>query len=169
MILPGSNPADPAPGHLGPIRHGAPTHPARRNPPTPSREATPRSGTSRRRAAAPASPRGYLQSGGVGFREAVTEAFRNMFSYQGRASRSAWWWFFLFDVLAWIGVWVLFFVFAAVKVPALGILLLAAAMIGLVLAGLPLGVRRLHDQDRSGFWWPSGRCRSSATSAWCFS
>jgi hypothetical protein len=37
---------------------------------------------------------------------------------------------------------ILFFIFAAVKVPALGILLFMAAVIGLTLAGLPLGVRR---------------------------
>ncbi len=102
---------------------------------------------------APAGPRGYLQGGPVGLGEAVTEAFRNMFNYQGRASRSAYWWFVLFDVLAGIGVLILAVIFAVVHVAAISILLYLAAAVGGFLVGLPLAVRRLHDQDKSGFWY----------------
>ena len=102
---------------------------------------------------APSGPRGYLQGGPVGFGEAVTEAFRNMFNYQGRASRSAYWWFALLDVLAWIGVLILAFIFAAVHVAAISILLYLVVAIGSFLVGLSLVVRRLHDQDKSGFWY----------------
>jgi len=102
---------------------------------------------------AQAGPRGYLQGGPVGFGDAIAEAFRNMFNYQGRASRSAYWWFALFQVLAWVGVLILAFIFAAVHVPAVSILLYVAAVIGSILVGLPLTVRRLHDTDRSGFWY----------------
>ena len=102
---------------------------------------------------APAGPRGYLQGGPVGFGDAVAEAFRNMFNYQGRASRSAYWWFALFEALAWVGVLILALIFAAVRVPALSILLYVAAIIGSVLVSLSLTVRRLHDTDRSGFWY----------------
>ena len=35
------------------------------------------------------SQRGYLQGGPVGFGEAISEAFKNIFTFQGRASRSA--------------------------------------------------------------------------------
>src|SRR5580704_6121735 len=41
------------------------------------------------------SQRGYLQGGPVGFGEAISEGFKNMFTFSGRASRSAFWWFFL--------------------------------------------------------------------------
>jgi uncharacterized membrane protein YhaH (DUF805 family) len=101
----------------------------------------------------PVGPRGYLQGGPVGFGEAITEAFRNIFNYQGRASRSAYWWFFLFNVLAWIAVAIFAVIFAAVKVPALSILLYLVAAIGSILVSIPLAVRRLHDQDKSGFWY----------------
>ena len=102
---------------------------------------------------APAGPRGYLQGGPVGFGDAIAEAFRNMFNYAGRASRSAYWWFALFEVLAWVGVLILAVIFAALRVPAISILLYVAAVIGSILVGLPLTVRRLHDTDRSGFWY----------------
>ena len=102
---------------------------------------------------APAGPRGYLQGGPVGFGDAIAEAFRNMFNYQGRASRSAYWWFALFQVLAWVGVLILAFIFAAVHIPAVSILLYVAAIIGSILVSLSLTVRRLHDSDKSGFWY----------------
>jgi len=102
---------------------------------------------------APAGPRGYLQGGPVGFGDAIAEAFRNMFNYTGRASRSAYWWFALFEVLAWVGVLILAVIFAALHVPAISILLYVAAVIGSILVGLSLTVRRLHDTDRSGFWY----------------
>jgi uncharacterized membrane protein YhaH (DUF805 family) len=102
---------------------------------------------------APAGPRGYLQGGPVGFGDAIAEAFRNMFNYAGRASRSAYWWFTLFEALAWVGVLILALIFAALHVPALSILLYVAAIIGSVLVSLSLTVRRLHDLDRSGFWY----------------
>src|SRR5450631_2274921 len=41
------------------------------------------------------SQRGYLQGGPVGFGQAISEAFKNLVTFNGRASRSAFWWFFL--------------------------------------------------------------------------
>ena len=102
---------------------------------------------------APAGPRGYLQGGPVGFAEAVTEGFRNMFNYQGRASRSAYWWFALAEFIGWVGVVILAILFAAVHLSALSILLYLAAAVVAFLVGLSLTVRRLHDQDKSGFWY----------------
>jgi uncharacterized membrane protein YhaH (DUF805 family) len=102
---------------------------------------------------APAGPRGYLEGGPVGFGDAIAEAFRNIFTYQGRASRSAYWWFALFEAIAWVGVLILALIFAAVHVPAISILLYVAAIIGSVLVSLSLTVRRLHDSDKSGLWY----------------
>jgi uncharacterized membrane protein YhaH (DUF805 family) len=96
---------------------------------------------------APGSPRGYLQGGPVGFGQAVTEAFRNVFNYQGRASRSAYWWFGLFMVIAFI---VLVILGAALK--GFGLVIDVLAYIVLAITAIPLGVRRLHDTNRSGFW-----------------
>ena len=102
---------------------------------------------------APAGPRGYLQGGPVAFAEAVTEGVRNMFNYQGRASRSAYWWFALAELVGWVGVLILAVLFAAVHLSVLSILLYVAALVFSFLAGLSLTVRRLHDQDKSGFWY----------------
>jgi uncharacterized membrane protein YhaH (DUF805 family) len=102
---------------------------------------------------APGGPQGYLQGGPVGFGEAINQGFRNMFNYQGRASRSAYWWFVLFELIAWVGVAILAILFAVARVPALSILLYLAAGVGSFLVGLSLIVRRLHDQDKSGFWY----------------
>ena len=45
----------------------------------------------------PAAPLTYLQGAPVGFSRSVSEAFRNCLVYRGRASRSAYWWFILFE------------------------------------------------------------------------
>jgi len=102
---------------------------------------------------APAGPRSYLQGGPVGFREAVELGIRNAFTYEGRASRSAYWWFVAFDVVAWIAVLILALIFNAIHVPAISILLYVVAGIAAFLVGISLTVRRLHDQDKSGFWY----------------
>ncbi len=102
---------------------------------------------------APAGPRGYLQGGPVGFGEAISEGFRNAFNYQGRASRSAYWWFTLFAALVMVGLEILSVITAAIThVALLGAFLLIIAVIAQALAGLALSVRRLHDVDKSGFW-----------------
>jgi uncharacterized membrane protein YhaH (DUF805 family) len=98
-------------------------------------------------------PRGYLQGGPVSFTDAIKLGFQNIFEYKGRASRSAYWWFALAELIGWVGVLILAGIFAAVHVPALSILLYLAAAIAAFLLGLSLTIRRLHDQDKSGFWY----------------
>ena len=98
-------------------------------------------------------PRGYLQGGPVGFTDAIKLAFQNIFEYNGRASRSAYWWFALAELIGWVGILILAVIFAAVHVPVLSILLYLAAAIAAFLLSLSLTIRRLHDQDKSGFWY----------------
>jgi uncharacterized membrane protein YhaH (DUF805 family) len=102
---------------------------------------------------APSGPQGYLQGGPVDFRDAVTLGIRNAFTYTGRASRSAYWWFAAFEVVAWIGVLILALIFSAIHVPAISVLLYVVAAIAAFLISISLTVRRLHDQDKSGFWY----------------
>ena len=87
------------------------------------------------------------------FRDAVTLGIRNAFTYTGRASRSAYWWFAAFEVVAWIGVLILALIFTAIHVSAIAILLYVVAAIAAFLISISLTVRRLHDQDKSGFWY----------------
>lgn len=88
--------------------------------------------------------RGYLQGGPSNFGEAVQEAFKNVFTYTGRASRSSFWYFYLFTVVVNIVVRLI----PGSAGTALG------GLIGLVFffTMLPLAARRLHDTDRSGYW-----------------
>jgi uncharacterized membrane protein YhaH (DUF805 family) len=90
--------------------------------------------------------RGYLQGGPVGFGQAISEAFKNTFTYQGRASRSAYWWFFLFDVICYVVAGI----FDRVGGPAVAVAVIIYVIMFFV--NLSLAVRRLHDTDRSGFW-----------------
>ena len=92
--------------------------------------------------------RGYLQGGPVGFGDAIKQAFQNIFTYQGRASRSAYWWFALFSVIALIVA-----VFLATALKSFGSVIDIIISIGLFLTSLSLTVRRLHDTDRSGWWY----------------
>jgi uncharacterized membrane protein YhaH (DUF805 family) len=98
-------------------------------------------------------PRGYLQGGPVGFIDAIKLAFQNIFEYNGRASRSSYWWFALAELIGWVGILILAVIFAAVHAPIISILLYLAAGIASFLVSLALTVRRLHDQDKSGFWY----------------
>jgi uncharacterized membrane protein YhaH (DUF805 family) len=76
----------------------------------------------------------------MSFVDAIKSGFRNYAKFRGRASRSEYWWFFLFTVLAQT-------VGSAID-ESLG------NIAGLVvfLPGLALHVRRIHDTGRSGWW-----------------
>lgn len=103
----------------------------------------------------PTQPLSYLQGGPVGFGEAVKQAFSNGFVYRGRASRSAYWWFVLFEAIAFVVLELLFVIPAATHsnpVIVLFGIIVSIAWIYIALVGLALTIRRLHDIDRSGWW-----------------
>ncbi|MEX2655556.1 MAG: DUF805 domain-containing protein [Acidimicrobiia bacterium] len=75
------------------------------------------------------------------FDEAIRSGFRNYATFTGRASRSEFWWWFLFALGTQAVVYTLS--------DELGFLL----TLGLILPNVAMGVRRLHDTDRSGFWF----------------
>lgn len=92
----------------------------------------------------------YPGAPGRSFVEAIKVCFTKYATFKGRASRSEYWWFFLFTTL----------------LGALGGMLEAAmgndgaaisGLFGLAtfLPSLAVTVRRLHDTDRSG-WWVGG-------------
>ena len=97
----------------------------------------------------PGPQRGYLQGGPVGFGEAVAEGFRNIVTFSGRASRSAFWWFAL-------GAIIIDIVAAIVGRAAHAVVIQYVVDIVVALVSLSLAVRRLHDTNRSGFWWLIG-------------
>lgn len=96
----------------------------------------------------------------MGFGEAVQSVFKNYVNFEGRASRSEFWWFRLFQVLVIIGLFVLGGIIAAIAggseggsaVAGIPILLVIIFYLGTFLPELAVAVRRLHDTNKSGFW-----------------
>ena len=81
----------------------------------------------------------------MGFTAAVSHVLSNYAGFSGRARRSEYWWFSLFGFL--VGL------VAAVLDGALSLgFLYPLAVLALLLPSLAVGVRRLHDTGRSGWW-----------------
>lgn len=74
------------------------------------------------------------------FGQAISACFSKYASFTGRASRPEFWWFFLFQVLA------------SLAATMLSELLNGLVVLALLLPGLAVGTRRLHDIDRTGWW-----------------
>ena len=121
-------------------------------------------------AAAPAAPQ-------VGFGDAIKLGFRKYSRFDGRATRAEYWWWYLFtSLVGFVGYLVLLVVLVAVAPTttttattgttsttttsagagiALAVIgfLWFAAVIALLLPSIAVAVRRLHDTDRSGWWY----------------
>ena len=102
----------------------------------------------------PAAPLPYLQGGQVGFGAAIRQGLSNGFVYRGRASRSAYWWFFLFLLIVTSAVEGIAFIPTMNSGAVRGVLLFVAfiVLLYLNLVLLALLVRRLHDIGKSGWW-----------------
>ena len=74
------------------------------------------------------------------FAESVSTCFRKYTDFDGVASRSEFWWFVLFVVIVTTAVgWISSF-------------LAGVFWLAILLPELAVGVRRLHDTGRSGWW-----------------
>ncbi|MGO4438755.1 DUF805 domain-containing protein [Rhizobium sp. RAF56] len=82
----------------------------------------------------------------MNFSEAVSSVFSKYADFSGRARRSEFWWFFLFNVVA-SGVADILSR-AIFGNDALG----ALYSLALLIPAVAVSVRRLHDVDRSGWW-----------------
>ncbi|GAB3916497.1 hypothetical protein GCM10027613_15020 [Microlunatus endophyticus] len=104
---------------------------------------------------------------GIGFGQAIKRAFQKYVRFDGRASRSEFWWFYLFNAL--VG-FVLSIPSEIVNIsqsvsaasngttPHLGTVYLAQIPVyiwtlAVLLPTLGITWRRLHDTNRSGAWW----------------
>lgn len=74
------------------------------------------------------------------FGESIRTCFTKYADFNGRASRSEFWWFFLFCILAGIAV---SFISDALH---------WLFIVGTLLPSFAVGARRLHDTDRSGWF-----------------
>ncbi len=99
----------------------------------------------------------------MNFMQAVQSVYRNYVTFNGRAMRSEYWWFILFSII----VSILIAVIEAGLGLGQGMMTRGDGMfsvnysggiisniwaLGNFLPALAVGVRRLHDTDRSGWW-----------------
>lgn len=102
----------------------------------------------------------------MGFGEAIRSGFRKYVDFSGRASRSEYWWWVVFYLLVVVVAAVLdglLFPGSAgvqgTRTPdsagfrSYGGILAAISSLALLLPSLAVLVRRLHDTDRSGWWF----------------
>ena len=84
----------------------------------------------------------------VTFKEAVERAImQNYCNFDGRASRSEYWWYVLFNTLLGFAIGIVF-VWSETMMDIVS----GVAGLALLLPGLGLAVRRLHDIGKSGWW-----------------
>ena len=77
--------------------------------------------------------------------DAIFSGFEKSFTWEGRASRSEYWYFYLCVMVP---------IIIMLTVETLGVALLGVGCAFLVaLPSLSLTVRRLHDTNRSGWWY----------------
>jgi uncharacterized membrane protein YhaH (DUF805 family) len=81
----------------------------------------------------------------MSFMQAVKSVLTNYVGFSGRARRSEFWWYVLFNVLVSI---VAAIIGGMIKFPFLQTLVSLA----LLLPSLAVGARRLHDTNRTGWW-----------------
>jgi uncharacterized membrane protein YhaH (DUF805 family) len=83
----------------------------------------------------------------MGFQEAVRAVLGKYSDFSGRARRSEYWFWSLALFIAYIVAVILFVIFKP-----LGILAYLVVFLGAIVPSLAVGVRRLHDTNKSGWW-----------------
>jgi uncharacterized membrane protein YhaH (DUF805 family) len=80
------------------------------------------------------------------FSEAVKSGFDHYADFSGRASRPAYWWWFLFGILVGLAANIIDAIIGSFGVIS------GLAGLALLIPGLAVSVRRFHDIDKSGWW-----------------
>ena len=79
----------------------------------------------------------------MNFLESIQTCYKKFFDFSGRASKSEYWWFQLYNAI----IYVLSFVFQGDLVSLLSILIIVN-----LIPVYAVGVRRIHDSDKSGWF-----------------
>ncbi|CAB4347556.1 unannotated protein [freshwater metagenome] len=82
----------------------------------------------------------------MGFGEAVSTCFKKSVVWEGRASRAEFWWFELGQALIIIAALIIDQIIGTMFIYII-------AAIALILPSIAVLVRRLHDTDRTGWWY----------------
>jgi len=92
----------------------------------------------------------------MGMTEAVKLFFSRYTDFKGRSSRGEYWWAYLGLVLLIIVPYFLVVLFTSMGIQAIagliGILLLIFYL-AIIIPGIAIVIRRLHDLDKSGWWY----------------
>ena len=83
--------------------------------------------------------------------QAISSGFKRYVDFEGRSSRSEYWWWTLSSAILSTLAQVLT-IDASTDNAGLAVVLLLVVFLALFLPGLAVTVRRLHDLDRSGWW-----------------
>lgn len=89
----------------------------------------------------------------MAFEESVEHVFSNYFNAKGRASRSEYWWWYLFTILASIAVSLLGVIFDYFTgIEFISTILTWGLSILILIPSICVRIRRYHDINRSGWW-----------------
>ena len=84
----------------------------------------------------------------MSFTESISSGFRRYFDFRTRSSRSEYWWWTLFALLVSVAMSILdAVIFGGAAI------LDGLSSLALFIPGLAVAIRRLHDVDRSGWWF----------------
>jgi len=86
----------------------------------------------------------------MSFIEAISSGFSNYVNFSGRAQRSAYWWWTLFSILLYVVTSIIDMLIAGNGGFSP---LTLIAQLALFLPSLALAIRRLHDKDKSGWFF----------------
>lgn len=97
----------------------------------------------------------------MGFGEAIKHVFSNYANFRGRASRSEFWWFYLFMTIVSGSLYVISSVGIATSadpqrwglLAQVGIILTIVWFLATILPVSAVWFRRLHDSGKSGLWY----------------
>ncbi|AQS41656.1 MAG: Hypothetical protein BHV28_09600 [Candidatus Tokpelaia hoelldobleri] len=105
----------------------------------------------------------------MGFQKAVSTCLKKKYAtFSGRASRSEYWWFFLFNALIFAVFYIIMLLAGAMFItsgqhePSTGLMIFSGIFmllafiffVGLIIPNISVTVRRLHDRNLSGWWLP---------------
>ena len=79
------------------------------------------------------------------------EVWRKYAVFQGRAERQEYWYFILFHILVTIGLMIIDGITGTLGAAGMGVLTTLYSL-AIMIPGIAVAVRRLHDTDRTGWW-----------------
>ncbi|MSQ77025.1 MAG: DUF805 domain-containing protein [Nitrospiraceae bacterium] len=84
------------------------------------------------------------------FSDSISTCLKKYADFEGRARRSEFWWFELFQMLVYVGIGLAAGVMGLSEAAGGGLSVLF--MLAILLPAIAVNARRLHDVDRNGWW-----------------